>query len=399
MLSTVLTGWCALAARDVLEVHGSTGSLTLLGQGAGVRLTDAAGTRVLPPADPRESFERMYDGLGPGLDAGTLPGATLAENRRLLRLLDHLCTRPPARPRSGPERGHRRYVLGVHAGPASAHDAAACLTDADGTVLALVEEERISRVRHAPWQQPALAVRRCLRLAGVDAAEVTAVAVGWDVPAERARIGRRWDSAAAADFLAGLGLPGGPEPVFVPHHHAHAVSAFGASPYEQAAVLVADGNGEDESISLFRARRGQPVELLRSWPRVFSLGYLYEEASQWLGFGWLEGGKTMGLAAYGHDREIRTPDWIVPAGDDLRSLAGTDPRRTNTEVRAVWRRELAHWAGAAGTRTAADELAGDPRAVGVAVAAQRTVERCLRWLAAEARRLAGTDGLCLAGGA
>ena len=46
----------------------------------------------------------------------------------------------------------------------------------------------------------------------------------------------------------------------MPHHRAHAASAFYASGLESAAaVLVNDGNGEDESISIYEARFGAPV--------------------------------------------------------------------------------------------------------------------------------------------
>jgi predicted dehydrogenase len=90
VVTVVLTGWCAPAARDVLEVHGTTGSLALLGQGSGVVLTDSRRARPVAPIDVRDSFARMYEGLGLGLDRGALPGATLTENRRPLRIIDHL---------------------------------------------------------------------------------------------------------------------------------------------------------------------------------------------------------------------------------------------------------------------------------------------------------------------
>ena len=50
-----------------------------------------------------------------------------------------------------------------------------------------------------------------------------------------------------------------PEFVCVPHHRAHAACAFYASGLEAAAILVNDGNGEDESISIYDARFGAPI--------------------------------------------------------------------------------------------------------------------------------------------
>ena len=225
------------------------------------------------------------------------------------------------------------YIVGVNAGGATFHDAAACLVDECGRVLAYVEEERLRRVRHSPGvRMPTLAVAHCLGLAGVDAREVDAVAVGWDEPRLRAQVGRTWDFDSPRDFLAGLGFhsPVVPDLRFVPHHHAHAAVAFHASDYPSAAVVVIDGNGEDESISIFRAVRGQPLVRLETWPRICSPGHLCEAASAWLGFGKRGAGRTMGLAAYGagalggpgaaHGR----PPWVgVSAGHG--SVAGLRP--------------------------------------------------------------------------
>ncbi|MEY2514770.1 MAG: carbamoyltransferase, partial [bacterium] len=56
-------------------------------------------------------------------------------------------------------------ILGVNAPPTGWHDAAACLVDDDGTLLAFCEEERLSRDKHAERRGPRLAVRYCLEQA------------------------------------------------------------------------------------------------------------------------------------------------------------------------------------------------------------------------------------------
>jgi predicted NodU family carbamoyl transferase len=61
-------------------------------------------------------------------------------------------------------------------------------------------------------------------------------------------------------------------------------------------VLVADGRGESGATSIYAARHGAGLTQLRHWPRVCSLGIMYEAAGHLLGFGGLEAGKTMGLA-------------------------------------------------------------------------------------------------------
>lgn len=290
------------------------------------------------------------------------------------------------------------YTLGLNAGIAASHDPAACLLATDGSVIALVEEERPTRVRHAPAQHPIAAIRSCLSIGGIASADVDVVAIGWDIPKMSARRGEPWRASLQEQLLAELDLPTTAEIVFVPHHQAHAMSAFGASPYERAAVLVVDGNGEDESVSIFSADRHSAPTLLCSWPRVTSLGYLYEEVSKWLGFSRLHAGKTMGLAAYGLTKPYPWPGWLDFDSYGLWSVLGDDPQLDYEELRSGWRRQIEQYAGRAGTATSNDLLAGDSLAVQVASVAQATVERCISGLATLARDLAGADALCLAGG-
>lgn len=293
------------------------------------------------------------------------------------------------------------YILGVNAGSSTFHDASACLSNEHGAVLAFIEEERLSRVRHAPGvHMPALAVEQCLRLAGVHAQDVDVVAVGWDEPRISARDGQIWQFDSPRHFLAGLGFGGRrlPDLYFVPHHQAHAASAFHASGYNSAAVLVVDGNGEDECTSIYRARRGEPLVRLASWPRVYSIGHMYEAASVWLGLGKRGAGKTMGLAAYGAWVTPTEPGWLTVGPAGLRSVLGTDPLADYDTLKGRWRRQVAHFAGTSGPREPPGNLAADPSAVRVAAAAQHTTEAVLTWLADQARTITGQSRLCIAGG-
>ncbi|MFI6130817.1 carbamoyltransferase C-terminal domain-containing protein [Micromonospora sp. NPDC051141] len=293
------------------------------------------------------------------------------------------------------------YIVGLNAGSAASHDPSACVVDERGRVLAFMEEERLSRVRHAPAQAPLLALDRCLDLAGITVDDVDAVAVGWDEPRMSERQGKPWGFTSAGEFLTGLGFRASalPDLQFVPHHRAHAESAFQASSFDSAAVLVVDGNGEDESISVFHARRGVPPTRVACWPRVHSLGYLYEETSKWLGLSRLDAGKTMGLAAYGRSRGIEPPDWIKLTPDDgLWSLVGNHPDWDYAEIRDFWRQEIRRFSGLDRCRTAVPDLARDDLAVRVAWAAQSVVERAIADLADLARRSTGERNLCIAGG-
>lgn len=292
------------------------------------------------------------------------------------------------------------YILGVNAGTATYHDAAACLIDASGAVLAYIEQERLTRVRHGVGtHMPALAVQECLRIAGITADQVDAVAVGWDEPRMAAAAGRAWEFSCPDQFLAALGLGGHrPSLHFVPHHQAHAASAFHASGSTAAAVVVVDGNGESEATSLWRARAGHPLVQVARWPQVYSLGHMYEAASHWLGLGKRGAGKTMGLAAYADPHTRMDPGWLRTSEHGLISILGDDPRLDYEATRGRWAKQVARLAGAAAPTHPTGALPQDPAAVRVAAATQSTVEAVVGWLVGQARALTGIEQVCIAGG-
>ena len=98
----------------------------------------------------------------------------------------------------------------------------------------------------------------------------------------------------------GENAPEGIRIISVPHHLAHAASAYYFSSFDDAIVLSVDGYGEFESTAAWRVKNGE-FEKIVSIPAVYgSLGLLYEEVSIKIGYESLEGpGKVMGLAPYG----------------------------------------------------------------------------------------------------
>jgi carbamoyltransferase len=292
-------------------------------------------------------------------------------------------------------------ILGVNAPPAGWHDPAACLVAHDGTLLAFCEEERLSRAKHAERSGPRLAVAHCLEQAGAGLQDVELVAVGWDVPQASRLYGVDWRLEGTPEWLDRyLGWRCAwsemPEVRFVGHHLAHASIAFHASDFDAAAVLVVDGNGDDESISIYRAERGRALVRTAVWPRSHSLGYLYEAACRFVGFGPLQAGKLMGLSAYG--RAAGAEPWeLLPGGEPAAPADVDDGDGFNRYIHA-WGAQLDRLAGGRRVGHARDDLHRDGLAVQVAVSAQQAVESVVLRLAALARELAGTDNLCLAGG-
>lgn len=214
-------------------------------------------------------------------------------------------------------------ILGINA---VFHDSAAVLV-IDGEVVAAAEEERFSRRKHgkpsvafSTWEIPENAARWCLAEAGLEPADLTAVAYSYDprLAGDPARTGDRWErlrtlfTNRAPHFLA-TSLPGlQPERVrFVPHHVAHAASAYHGAGFSSCAVLVADGRGEQTS-HLAAHRVDGDLKILAAQELPHSLGLMYEDLTEHLGFRRSSDEyKVMAMASYGEPASIERLREIV----------------------------------------------------------------------------------------
>ncbi|HEV2088495.1 MAG TPA: carbamoyltransferase C-terminal domain-containing protein, partial [Cryptosporangiaceae bacterium] len=86
---------------------------------------------------------------------------------------------------------------------------------------------------------------------------------------------------------------------FVPHHVAHAASAYLAAPYPSSAVLTIDGRGEGVSHLAGHATGGE-LEVHAAQELPHSLGLMYEDLTEHLGFRRSSDEyKVMAMASYG----------------------------------------------------------------------------------------------------
>jgi carbamoyltransferase len=295
------------------------------------------------------------------------------------------------------------------------HDCSAALVQ-DGRLVAVVEEERLDRVKHTPglcWggQAPERSMAWCLERLGVREPEIDAVALSYDMSGYLALktvvdaalanlrrggvdiIRRRVASGDhAAKVLQGnvLGYFGQRRRwladmdrrfgrvVPIPHHLAHASSAYRMSGFDESNVLVIDGLGEDHSTSLFHARGGSIDGPFQTWSQYQSLGMLYKTATFLLGFGYFGDGKTMGLSSYADER----PDLqdIVEVSED------------GYRIRLSRIRKLARYARPQGDTALTREHQQ------VAASVQAMLERAAVALAGGLHRRTGSRRLCLAGG-
>ncbi|MFI1184486.1 carbamoyltransferase C-terminal domain-containing protein [Streptomyces sp. NPDC020799] len=191
------------------------------------------------------------------------------------------------------------------------HDAAACLV-IDGKVIGALEQERVSRRRHAQGEGPEGAVLRLLDAFGVHPSEIQAIGYAWaDAPEGTLSpetgipCGIHVTDRLTETILPTLaGQLGTRDIVFFDHHLCHAAQAYYLNPYPTADVLVADGWGGDGSTSLFHVHNGR-FRLLERYDRTWSLGLFYGAASAYAKLGWWGAGKLMGLSSYGRASNLR----------------------------------------------------------------------------------------------
>ncbi|MEK6801329.1 MAG: carbamoyltransferase C-terminal domain-containing protein [Nitrospirota bacterium] len=227
------------------------------------------------------------------------------------------------------------YILGL----ATMGESAAALLK-DGLLIAAVEEERFTRVKHEGCF-PIRAIAFCLAQAGITLAEIDHVAVYW----QPFRIGVRAKALLTTAFthpttfagkvgriLEELSPAGGGQSSasqgswaelflvrrlltrhfgpsaamihYLDHHRCHMASAFFASPFDEATIMVFDGAGEEAATTL-AVGSGTALRVLKSIPWPHSLGHFYSAMTGFLGFTMLDGEyKMMGLAPYGKPEHL-----------------------------------------------------------------------------------------------
>ena len=223
------------------------------------------------------------------------------------------------------------HILGINA----YHGNASAALVSDGRLIAAVEEERFNRVKYAAGF-PVAAIRYCLQEAGITINDVDHVAVPrnpW------ARIGTkllfamrmpRFARERAKVLAKFVGIPEALAQAFetdpkqlraqfhrVEHHRAHLASSFFVSPFEQAALLSADGLGDFAS-TMWGAGQGPRMNIQGAVSFPHSLGMYYTAITQYLGF-WKFGDefKVMGLAAYGEPTHLPEFRRIVKSNGSL----------------------------------------------------------------------------------
>jgi carbamoyltransferase len=270
----------------------------------------------------------------PNIALGVRPTLDLAESTRLIA--------------SG------NVIVGV----SGARRNAAAAIAAQGQLLGVCEQERLTRIRGfalQPGELPTDAVDAVLRMTNRERGDVTAYVTGED----------------------GVSLPAGLPRVRLDHHFSHAATAFLTSPFERAAILVCDQSASPE-VSVWV---GSGVDIAsQHWPwRGPGFASLFTEASRLFGFDRREEHRLEALARLDSASDVDLRRLFQYADGTLR----VDPDWTRVASDLLYS-EGTPWSVARGAQ--------------VAGALQSALCEALFALVADVRRIVGATHLCVGGG-
>jgi carbamoyltransferase len=301
------------------------------------------------------------------------------------------------------------YVLGLSC---YYHDGGAALVK-DGQLVAAAEEERFNRIKHYS-DFPELAVKYCLEEAGITIDEVDHIGY-YEKPfvkfnriletilADWPRTYLPWLKSMPIWLTQKLNLAGeiqkelgtDKDILFCQHHLSHAASAFLVSPFDEAAIITADGVGEWTTTG-WGTGRGVDIDMTHEIRFPHSVGLLFSAITAYLGFRvndaeW----KVMGLAPYGTPTYVDKFREVVDIRDDgsfrfnMKYFAHT--YSTTSMINRRW--EALFGRPMRPAETELDDFHRD-----IAHSGQKIVEEIMVKMANHVQRETGMKNLCVAGG-
>ncbi len=301
------------------------------------------------------------------------------------------------------------YVLGISC---YYHDAGAALVK-DGQLVAAAEEERFNRKKHYS-DFPAQAVRYCLTEAGITIDEVDYIGfyekplvkfsrilettlAAWpktywtwvkSMPVwlmTKLRIGRTIQQELDTDK----------DIHYCQHHLAHAASAFLVSPFEEAAVITADGVGEWTTTG-WGVGKGNQIDFCKEIRFPHSVGLLFSAITAYLGFRvndaeW----KVMGLAPYGKPTYVDKFREVVDIREDGSFRLNMKYFSHTHSVSRMFNRR---WERLFGRPQRPVETELDDFHRDIAHSGQKVVEEIMVKMATHVHQTTGLDNVCIGGG-
>lgn len=316
-----------------------------------------------------------------------------------------------------------KKILGISA---FYHDSAAALT-IGGEIIAAAQEERFTREKHTP-DFPVNAIRYCLEEAGLEIEELDAI-VFYEKPLLKfERLLETYYAFAPRGvgsflkaipvwlneklFLKKLIYDGLKELgkydkrqtplLFSEHHLSHAASAFYPSPYEKSAILTIDGVGEWCTAAIGMGE-GNKIKIHKELKFPHSVGLLYSAFTYYLGFKVNSGEyKLMGLAPYGNPEALQTRQFIALIKSNLVDIKKDGSIWLNQTffnyATGLTMAKDKRWEKLFGFPRRKQESELEPHHCNLALAIQQITEEIVLKMALEAKRITGSENLCLAGG-
>ena len=289
--------------------------------------------------------------------------------------------------------GDAPRILGVN----RTQDASLCLMEGSRVVFA-IQKERLTRQKHHWGKLDDFRKVYLPRLAALDGAPIDALVECYSSDSEIENL-----AAYEQELSETLRLAPGCRRARISHHLSHVYSVFHPSPFEQAAVMIVDGQGSAvsdlterwsgadgvpgdwrEVSSFYRAERSR-VECIgkqlwdRNERRLVGLGMFYFLLTQAIFPGEGNEGKVMGMAPHGNPDALGLPPLEVDGAQV------TIPARW---FEILSERTRFRYAGAGSFANIAN----------LAAAGQRAFEDALLEVARWLHRQTGAENLCFAGG-
>lgn len=190
------------------------------------------------------------------------------------------------------------------------------------------------------------------------------------------------------------------------HHHSHACQAFLSSPFEEAAIMVVDGQGVplertggDQLAGCLAYGNKTNIDTLLELPVKHSLGGIYGAFTRAVGFETNEEGKTMGLAPYGGPRyydQLKKELKFDTVDFDIRNIKGLIKRGFMPNKVLYKLPSYGTFLKQFTRRAKKDPITDVERDLAFAV--QKITEDVMIYLADWLHEKTGSKNLCIAGG-
>ncbi len=301
------------------------------------------------------------------------------------------------------------YVLGLSC---YYHDGGAALVR-DGKLVAAAEEERFNRKKHYSGF-PESAVKYCLAEAGITLDEVDHIGFYEKPLVKFDRILETILTAWPKTYVSWIkSLPiwltqklnlsrtiqdelnTDKDILFCQHHLSHAASAFLVSPFEEAAIITADGVGE-WTTTAWGTGRGVDIDITHEIRFPHSVGLLFSAITAYLGFRvndaeW----KVMGLAPYGTAKYVDKFHEVVDIRDDGSFRLNMQYFAHTYSTKYMFNRR---WEELFGRPQRPAEAELDDFHRDIAHSGQKIVEEIMVKMARHVQKETGMANLCVAGG-